>query len=39
MIHEAYTVLNENGETHSEGQMVRKMLEKMNIPNNSQMEA
>ena len=38
-IHEAYTVLNENGETHSEEQMVRKMLEKMNVPNNAQMEA
>ena len=38
-IHEAYTVLNENGETRSEGQMVRKMLEKMNVPNNAQMEA
>ena len=37
-IHEAYTVLNENGETHWEGQMVRKMLEKMNVPNNAQME-
>ena len=38
-IHEAYIVLNENGETHSEGQMVRKMLEKMNVPKNAQMEA
>ena len=38
-IHEAYTVLNENGETHWEGQMVRKILEKMNVPNNAQLEA
>ena len=38
-IHEAYTVLNENGETHSEVKMVRKMLEKINVPNNAHMEA
>ena len=38
-IHEAYTVLTKNGETHLEGQMVRKMMEKMNVPNNAQMEA
>ena len=29
------TVLNENGETHSEGEMVGKMMEKMNVPNNA----
>ena len=34
-IHEAYKSLNENGETHYEGQMVRKILEKMNVPNNA----
>ena len=38
-IHEAYTVLNKNGETHSEKHMVRKMLEKMNLLNNAQIEA
>ena len=37
--HEAYTVLNEKGETHSEGQMVKKILDKMNVLNNAQMEA
>ena len=38
-IHEAYTVLNENGETHSEGKMVRNMMDKMDLPINAHMEA
>ena len=33
---EAFTVLNNNGETHSEGQMVRKMLDKVQVSNNGQ---
>ena len=35
----AFTVLKKNGETHSEGQMVRKMLEKVQVSNNGQIEA
>ena len=35
----AFSVLNNNGETHSEGQMVRKMLEKVQVSNNGQIEA
>ena len=33
---EEFTVLNNNGETHSEGQMVRKMLDKVQVSNNGQ---
>ena len=36
---ESFTILNNNGETHSEGQMVCKMIEKIQVPNNGQMEA
>jgi hypothetical protein len=36
---EAFTVLNNNGEIHSEGQMVHKMLEKVQVSNNGQVEA
>jgi hypothetical protein len=39
VLQEAFTILNDNGETHSGGQMVRKLLEKMNVPNNSEMDA
>ena len=35
----AFTVLNNYSETHSEGQMVRKMLEKVQVSNNRQIEA
>ena len=35
----AFTVLNNNSETHSEGRMVRKMLEKVQVSNNRQIEA
>ena len=31
---EAFRVLNNNGKTYSEGQMVRKMLEKVQVSNN-----
>ena len=36
---EAFTVLNNNGETHSEGKMVRNMLEKVEVSNNGKIEA
>ena len=35
----AFMVLNNNSETHSEGQMVRKMLEKVQVLKNGQIEA
>ena len=39
VLQEAFTILNDNGETHSDGQMVRKMLEKIQVSNNSEMDA
>ena len=39
VLQEAFTILNENGESHSDGQMVRKMLEKIQVSNNSEMDA
>ena len=39
VLQDAFTILNDNGETHSNGQMVCKMLEKIQVPNNSEMDA
>ena len=38
-LQEAFTILNENGQPHSDIQMVKKMLEKISVSNNAQMEA
>ena len=34
-----FTIFNNNGKIHSENQMVRNMLEKINVPNKSEMDA
>ena len=35
----AFTILNINGKNHSDHQMVRKILEKIKVPNNSKINA
>ena len=39
VLQDAFTILNNNGKSHSENQMVRKMLENVKLPNNLEMEA
>ena len=34
-----FSILNNNGENHSDNQMVRKILDKIKVPNNSEMDA
>ena len=38
-LQDAYTILNNNCESHSENQMIRKILEKIKLPTNSEMDA
>ena len=38
MLQDAFTILNNNTEIHSDNQMLRKMFSKTNLPNNSKMD-
>ena len=38
-LRDAFTILNNNGESHSENQMVRNTIEKIKVPNNLKMDA
>ena len=39
MLQDYFTILNKNGESRSENQMVRNIPEKIKVPNNSEMDA